>query len=1042
MMSLRRKTILVASAAFFILLTVLYFTSARVFLHSYDSLEEKFIYRETEKIKKTFDDELNALSRTSKALSHILSSAPKNIPLNSYLNSSDLDLIATFDRSGEFLSGKMNGPDQGADNQLAEEATGRLSQEISRMVQPEDGKPAAGAISLVNRPMLISVYPIPGVQINSFKPGFVVVGRSINNSITQKFVQSSGLRLSSQFLEGNSISDEYRTALITIDENRTIAIQKVDDNKIAGYFLLEDINGNPSLFLRIQSPRYLHIQGLASAQYLVGFALVIGLILLALTLWLFEYLVISRLAYLRSSLGLIAENTNLSGRLPVSGNDEFSQIAMLINGVLNALEESTREKLYRLTQFRSAAEISRTIITEFDTDNILQLAVDAIRARFQLPYVGVYLQENNCHFSSLQAISSDADIQPTTKGEEIDIQGNSTIGQCIRNQKPVRSKACWESTRLHESLEELNIHTELALPLVSGNRSIGALQLCSEEEDTFDSDEDITILQSIADTLATALENAKLFHQTQSDLLEIASLHRLYLAQAWKKLSDASGICVQNYVNRSKDSTTKAFPSQKFPISLRGHQIGAITIRSERSELTQQEQSFIQSIANQTALAMENARLFAESRRWAGQLQISAEIARETSSTLSLDDLLNRSVHLIRDRFEFYYVAVFLFDPIDQSIIIQDTTSNDSEIQIPRKTEIFTHTHPVVEYVLASGKPLAISKNEQGTIQIDCSRFPDTLTEVGIPLIFRNQVLGVLDIHTKSENHFSEDDVNVLQILADQIAVAVNNARLYQEQIETSDRLRELDHLKSQFLANMSHELRTPLNAIIGFSRIILQGIDGPITDIQREDLGAIHASGQNLLNMINNILDSSKIEAGKMELIFENVNITELIESVLVTARGLIHGKPIQMERRISTDLPTVRADSLRLRQVLTNLISNAAKFTENGTITVSADVQTTPDFEPEIVICVTDTGCGITPFEQQNLFEPFSQAISSGRQNNSGTGLGLSISKALVEMHGGRIGVTSALGYGSTFYFTLPVVMESDHIETRSKLMNVIKT
>jgi signal transduction histidine kinase len=147
-------------------------------------------------------------------------------------------------------------------------------------------------------------------------------------------------------------------------------------------------------------------------------------------------------------------------------------------------------------------------------------------------------------------------------------------------------------------------------------------------------------------------------------------------------------------------------------------------------------------------------------------------------------------------------------------------------------------------------------------------------------------------------------------------------------------------------------------------------------------------------------------------------------------------------MERRISTDLPTVRADSLRLRQVLTNLISNAAKFTENGTITVSADVQTTPDFEPEIVICVTDTGCGITPFEQQNLFEPFSQAISSGRQNNSGTGLGLSISKALVEMHGGRIGVTSALGYGSTFYFTLPVVMESDHIETRSKLMNVIKT
>jgi signal transduction histidine kinase len=159
------------------------------------------------------------------------------------------------------------------------------------------------------------------------------------------------------------------------------------------------------------------------------------------------------------------------------------------------------------------------------------------------------------------------------------------------------------------------------------------------------------------------------------------------------------------------------------------------------------------------------------------------------------------------------------------------------------------------------------------------------------------------------------------------------------------------------------------------------------------------------------------------------------------LSLRGLVHGKPIQLDRRIPTDLPTVRADPLRLRQVLTNLLSNAAKFTDNGTITVSADVQTTPNFEPEIVICVTDTGCGITPIEQQKLFEPFSQGLSSSRQKNIGTGLGLSISKALVEMHGGRIGVTSALGYGSTFYFTLPVVMEPDHFESRSKLMNVIK-
>jgi sensor domain CHASE-containing protein len=421
------------------LLTVLYIASARVFLRSFDSLDEKFIHRDTEKIKQTFNDELNTLSRTSKALSNLLSSAPKNTPLNAYLKSFDLDLIATFDRSSRFLSGKMNGPNQGAENQLPEEVVEGLSHELSSLVHLVIGKPVSGVTLLANGPMLISVYPVPGAQMNSSKPGFVVIGRSINNSITRKFVQSSGLKLSSQFLEGNSISEEYRTALIALDENRSIAIQKVDDNKIAGYFLLEDINGNPSLFLQIQSPRTCTF-GLASAHYLIGFALVIGLILLALTLWLFEYLVISRLAYLRSNLALIAENTTLSDRLPVSGKDEFSQVATLINGVLNALEESTREKLYRLTQFRTAAEISRTIITEFDTEKILQQAVDAIHARFQLPYVGVYLQGNNSRFASLQAVSTCADIKPTIKGEEIDIQGNSTVGQCIRNQAPFSSE--------------------------------------------------------------------------------------------------------------------------------------------------------------------------------------------------------------------------------------------------------------------------------------------------------------------------------------------------------------------------------------------------------------------------------------------------------------------------------------------------------------------------------------------------------------------------------------------------------------------------
>jgi signal transduction histidine kinase len=153
--------------------------------------------------------------------------------------------------------------------------------------------------------------------------------------------------------------------------------------------------------------------------------------------------------------------------------------------------------------------------------------------------------------------------------------------------------------------------------------------------------------------------------------------------------------------------------------------------------------------------------------------------------------------------------------------------------------------------------------------------------------------------------------------------------------------MRELDRVKSQFLANMSHELRTPLNSVIGFSRVILKGIDGPINETQEQDITAIYNSGMHLLNMINEILDLSKIEAGKMELQFDDVNISDVINSAVSTAAGLVKDKPIELIQKVPATLPTVQADEIRLSQVLINLISNAVKFTEKGSITVEATLQ-----------------------------------------------------------------------------------------------------
>lgn len=227
---------------------------------------------------------------------------------------------------------------------------------------------------------------------------------------------------------------------------------------------------------------------------------------------------------------------------------------------------------------------------------------------------------------------------------------------------------------------------------------------------------------------------------------------------------------------------------------------------------------------------------------------------------------------------------------------------------------------------------------------------------------------------------------------------------------------------KSQFIANMSHELRTPLNSIINFTRIVASGMRGPVTEGQLDYLGRVRGSGEHLLGLINDILDLSKIEAGRMELYTETCHLDELVQSVMATATGLTKGKPIELHLEIAPDLPPVQVDRTRIRQVLLNLLSNAAKFTESGSITVK--VAGTAE---QLAVSVTDTGIGIAPEHLALIFEEFRQIDSSSNRTYDGTGLGLTICKRLVELHGGDIQVESTLGVGSTFTFRLPLSAEA---------------
>ncbi|HWQ05512.1 MAG TPA: GAF domain-containing protein [Longilinea sp.] len=472
------------------------------------------------------------------------------------------------------------------------------------------------------------------------------------------------------------------------------------------------------------------------------------------------------------------------------------------------------------------------------------------------------------------------------------------------------------------------------------------------------------------------------------------------------------------------------------PLRSAGKIIGLLIVSAGRPmEVSQDELRAIQVAANSISVAIERQRLLGEAQRRALELQAAAEIARDTASTLSQGVLLNRIVNLIRERFGYYHASIFLLDDARDYAVVSEATGEAGEDMKKRNHKLAVGSRSVIGTVTRTAKPLVVNDVHRSDMFFANPLLPDTLSEMAIPLKIGDRVIGALDIQSDKTAAFSTAELSVFLILADQIAIAIENARAYEVSQKAYEEIKEVDRVKNQFLANMSHELRTPLNSIIGFSRVILKGIDGPINETQNQDLTAIYSSGQHLLHLINDILDLSKIEAGKMELQFTDVNLGDMVNSVMSTAIGLVKDKPIKLFHHVDPKLPDVRCDATRVRQVLINFLSNAAKFTDQGSITVEVRPNIDPQGKSEVLVTVTDTGLGIAEKDQSKLFQPFSQVDDSPTRKSGGTGLGLSICRSLIDMHAGRIGLLSSeVGVGSTFFFALPMPQPVEGVSVKS--------
>jgi signal transduction histidine kinase len=292
-----------------------------------------------------------------------------------------------------------------------------------------------------------------------------------------------------------------------------------------------------------------------------------------------------------------------------------------------------------------------------------------------------------------------------------------------------------------------------------------------------------------------------------------------------------------------------------------------------------------------------------------------------------------------------------------------------------------------------------------------------------VPMVAGGRVIGVVDwTDNQPGRHFVAGDVLLAQTLVAQATIALENALLFRQLQERANELAEAYRLRSQFLATMSHELRTPMNSIIGFSETLMDGIYGDLGERQTTALERIRRNGYHLLTMIDDLLDLSKIEAGRMQLDLELIGMGDAAMTAVQAVRESAEEKGITLEIDIPDDLPRVEVDPQRLYQVLNNLISNAVKFTHDGAVTIRC-AQIVREGRPFVQTAVIDTGIGISQADREVIFETFRQADGSSTRQYGGTGMGLAITQRLVEMMGGTIWVDSTPGEGSIFTFVLPV-------------------
>ena len=456
--------------------------------------------------------------------------------------------------------------------------------------------------------------------------------------------------------------------------------------------------------------------------------------------------------------------------------------------------------------------------------------------------------------------------------------------------------------------------------------------------------------------------------------------------------------------------------------------IGVITLARSRVEpFTEKQIALVATFADQAVIAIENARLFNELRertaelgRSVEELKMLSEVGQAVSSTLDLRSVLSTIFTSSLGVTWANAGAIFSYSRAERAFRLVEAVGWDEALTRSVGGLRLAETETAMGEAVARRMPVQLAD----TAQRASNPLRDLTLAAGfhsaliVPLVGAERILGAILLMRQEMGEFPPETVRLMQTLASQSVLAIQNARLFREIAEKSEELALASQHKSQFLANMSHELRTPLNAILGYAELLVDGIYGQLPDRPKGVLERIQNNGRHLLALINDVLDLAKIEAGQLTLTLEDYALAEVVRSVVTATEPLATAKGLKFATGLQDNMPMAHGDARRVSQVLLNLVGNAIKFTEEGEVEIRA-----ASANGQFTLTVRDTGPGIADADQERIFGEFQQIDNSNTRKKGGTGLGLAISKRMVELQGGTISVESVLGHGSTFRVVLPV-------------------